>query len=70
MLDHATPIPSSLRQPDEAELQRVLLASIHGAGRRSAHPGDRAAAAQVASEVLRALRQANYLILQDRRDEA
>jgi hypothetical protein len=64
MLDQAAPILSSLRLPDEVDLQRLIQVSIQGAGRRSVHPGDRAAAARTASEVLQALRQAHYVILE------
>jgi len=64
MLDHATPILFGLQLPDEVELQRVVQAGVHGAGRRSVHPGDRAAATRVAAQVLQALRQARYVILE------
>ena len=64
MLDHAAPVLSGLQLPDEVELQRVVQAGVHGAGRRSVHPGDRAAATRVAAQVLQALRQARYVILE------
>jgi hypothetical protein len=70
MLDHATPILSGLQLPNEVELQRVIQAGVHGAGRRSVHPGDRAAAERVADQVLQALRQARYVILKQPEDDA
>jgi hypothetical protein len=70
MLDQAAPILSSLRLPDEGKLQRVIQSGVHGAGRRSVHPGDTAAAARVAAEVLQVLRQARYVILEQLEDGA
>jgi hypothetical protein len=64
MLDQATPILLDLQLPDEAELQRVIRAGVRGAARRSVHPGDQAAAERVAIQVLQALRQARYIILE------
>jgi len=68
-----TQSPFSFLPIDEAELHRVAQAGVRRAGRRSAHPGDRMMAVQLAAEVVQALRDADFVILkqlpQDRIDD-
>jgi hypothetical protein len=64
MNEQARLISSDLELVDEAELARVVQLGIESIGRHSAHPADRIAAAQVAAGVMRAIRRANYVVLQ------
>jgi hypothetical protein len=65
MNDQARLISSDLRPVDEGELTRVVLMRVENMGRRSVHPADRHAAAYLAAEVVRAIRSAHYVILQE-----
>jgi hypothetical protein len=64
MNDQTRLISSDLQPVDERELTRVVLMRVESIGRRSVHPADRTAAAHLAAEVVRAIRGANYVVLQ------
>jgi hypothetical protein len=63
MNDQARNCPH-LRLADEAELARVIQTGVESTGRRSVHPADRLASARLAADVMRAIRGANYVILE------
>jgi hypothetical protein len=64
MNDQARLISSDLQPADEGALTRVVQLRVESLGRRSVHPADRLAAAQLAVEVVRAIRSAHFVILQ------
>jgi hypothetical protein len=68
MLDHATPVLSGLQLPDEVELQLAQAGVIGLADDRCIQV--KGSQAQMAAEVMQALRQARYVILERPEDGA